>query len=357
MTTSDKSSDQPVGGVPTQRFVEKPDFPYHDLANQWPLMEGGEFAAFKESIRKDIKIRVPVVLLDGKILDGRNRQRVAQELGMPLPVRDFNLEIDGAPEEFVIAMNDDRRHEGPDVVAKRRRERQLRVAAKREKGESTRAIAKEEGISQTQVCKDLESQVNTGRSPENGTVESQVSRGDSPEKTVTGLDRKKYPKKKSVAAKKAAAEGAAAARADNKAAASADDADVAEDAGPEELADENGVPLPDRAVEAFRWVRNINNVILALRRIKKVVNEIGQTPAGRCLHAVSVGAQIAAAAGALKGGRPAFVCPYCKGKDVECRACDSSGWVTALVYDQSPEQQELKAKKAKAKAKAKGGRK
>jgi phage N-6-adenine-methyltransferase len=54
-------------------------------------------------------VREPVVVYDGKILDGRNRYLMARDLGLPFPVRDFEGD-DAAALAFVLSTNLHRRH-------------------------------------------------------------------------------------------------------------------------------------------------------------------------------------------------------------------------------------------------------
>jgi len=52
----------------------------HDAANAFPMMDKARY----ESLRDDIAtcgVLVPLVMCDGKLLDGRNRWRACQELG------------------------------------------------------------------------------------------------------------------------------------------------------------------------------------------------------------------------------------------------------------------------------------
>ena len=94
--------------------------PFHVFANLFPLIEG---AAFDELVA-DIAargLREPILLLDGQILDGRNRYRASRAAGVitsedavdPKDARHFVRFIpaaDGDPLEFVISKNMHRRH-------------------------------------------------------------------------------------------------------------------------------------------------------------------------------------------------------------------------------------------------------
>ncbi len=96
---------------------------FHPFANIFPLIEGPAF----DELVADIKangIREPIMLLDGKILDGRNRYRAGRAGGVlapdgwyadlntrrPAPIIDFNIDWNGDPLAFVVSANLHRRH-------------------------------------------------------------------------------------------------------------------------------------------------------------------------------------------------------------------------------------------------------
>lgn len=96
-----------------------PGLPYHPLANMFPLIEGEAFSGFAD----DILVRgmlEEIVVLDGQILDGRNRYRAAVQIGLIAPDQDWrntpgfvdfaDLRTQLTPFEWVVSKNLHRRH-------------------------------------------------------------------------------------------------------------------------------------------------------------------------------------------------------------------------------------------------------
>lgn len=61
---------------------------FHPLANAFPLIQGEDFADLVEDIRKN-GLQAPIVMYEGRILDGRNRWRACQELDVPHTERPY----------------------------------------------------------------------------------------------------------------------------------------------------------------------------------------------------------------------------------------------------------------------------
>jgi ParB-like chromosome segregation protein Spo0J len=78
----------------------------HEIANLFPLMSGEEFVALKADIKEN-GLKNPVILLDGKILDGRNRFKACQEVGVKAITQDYD---GNDPLADVISWNLKRRH-------------------------------------------------------------------------------------------------------------------------------------------------------------------------------------------------------------------------------------------------------
>ena len=62
---------------------------HHPLADLFPMMQGAEFERFRTALQSDGRLYDEIVLLDGMILDGRNRQRACNETRVAPRYRDF----------------------------------------------------------------------------------------------------------------------------------------------------------------------------------------------------------------------------------------------------------------------------
>lgn len=82
-------------------------YEYHPLSNLFPLMEGDEFDRLVDDIDKNGLLE-PIVLFEGKILDGRNRYRACMKLGRKPTFKKYPNRIN--PLTYVVAENIRRRH-------------------------------------------------------------------------------------------------------------------------------------------------------------------------------------------------------------------------------------------------------
>ena len=79
----------------------------HKAANVMPLMNEEEFSALKNGIKKDGQL-TPIILFEGKILDGRHRYKACRELKIEPIFSDE--EFSGNPYQYVWSVNGQRRH-------------------------------------------------------------------------------------------------------------------------------------------------------------------------------------------------------------------------------------------------------
>lgn len=82
------------------------NIPFHEIANIFPLIHGKEFVELKVDIKQNGCIE-PIVLYEGQILDGRNRFRACQEVGVEPEFVDYEGDD---PLSHVISLNIHRRH-------------------------------------------------------------------------------------------------------------------------------------------------------------------------------------------------------------------------------------------------------
>lgn len=83
-------------------------FQPHPIANLFPMLPEQELAELAEDIRENGLLE-PVVLHEGKILDGRNRNAACERAGVPIRVVEWAGQ-GGSPLRFVLSHNLHRRH-------------------------------------------------------------------------------------------------------------------------------------------------------------------------------------------------------------------------------------------------------
>jgi len=80
---------------------------FHERSSIFPLIEGEDFEALVEDIRKFGQLDEGV-LFKGKILDGRNRYRACKILKIPFKCKEYSEKMD--PLDYIISQNLHRRH-------------------------------------------------------------------------------------------------------------------------------------------------------------------------------------------------------------------------------------------------------
>jgi len=92
----------PMGEVDTSALEA------HPLADLLPYMSASESADHRKSVELD-GLQNPVILFQGKILDGRNRYRACKELGRPIAVFEF-VGTEQQALTYVLSSNQHRRN-------------------------------------------------------------------------------------------------------------------------------------------------------------------------------------------------------------------------------------------------------
>lgn len=118
---------------------------YHPLADVFPLIEGADFDDLVASIKKCGLIH-PIVLFEGRILDGRNRYRACLAAGIEPDFVDFD-EVDPEKQAALVeALNVTRRHLSDS-------QRALLAAQLTKKGTSQADMGRQMNVSERSVQK------------------------------------------------------------------------------------------------------------------------------------------------------------------------------------------------------------
>ncbi|EIZ1085923.1 hypothetical protein MPI44_004471 [Klebsiella oxytoca] len=127
------------------------EYDFHDTANAFPYISGDAYDTLKEDIRIN-GILEPIYLFEGKVIDGRNRYRIAKELGLDdIPTQEYEGDN---PVGFVQSMNLHRRQLTPSqkaAAAAFLAEFKQGQHIDEEEYETQEAIAKKLGISRRMV--------------------------------------------------------------------------------------------------------------------------------------------------------------------------------------------------------------
>ena len=88
---------------------------FHEIANVFPLVKGQDFIELCNDIKANGQLAT-IVLYEGKILDGRNRWRACEDVGITPRTTEFDGDYEAAI-RMVISLNLRRRHMGAQELA------------------------------------------------------------------------------------------------------------------------------------------------------------------------------------------------------------------------------------------------
>jgi hypothetical protein len=293
-------------------MTREPAYAFHPLANGYPLLSGEELTALADAMTRDgYDVAFPIVLYEGQILDGRNRQLAADLAGIQPVYQELPAWKD--PVRFIESANERRRHLSPEWLQQKRQERIARIAALRQQGQSLRQIAEAEGISLTQVHADA-----LASGVQGGTPEADEGR-------TIGKDGKSYARQKTVAP------------------ATSETAPAPDAESPPPALDEVGLPIPEAMVPLFATRDQVRELLALLRQAQALVHRIALGPGGAqyrlLLDKDTKGAdrpyydrRLRAVVADLREQQPhCAICPRCRRDgtlDPHCPACRGHGWLT-----------------------------
>jgi hypothetical protein len=277
----------------------------HPLSAEYRDITGRAWDRFVSNLRENGLVgRRPVVIHDGKVLDGWQLLRGCVEAGIKPEFAHLPEGTD--PQTFVETANDHRRHETQEAAVKRIEDRRERVAASRRQGKSIRIIADEEGVGVGTVQRDLDASTVPP-----GTVEPEGGK-------VKGKDQKTRPAKNQAKKRKSTVPPGT--------------VEPPGDADESVIEDVEGVPVPEQARVAFLGAPAMTEVGRDIDAIGQRVKAISETPAGRLVQYEDVRLHLKNAKGGVIQNKPTHVCPLCQGKRKDCQCCKGTGWTVEHVY-------------------------
>lgn len=282
----------------------------HEICDMLPRIDAKELFELAQDIKKNGQ-QQPILLLDGKILDGRHRYLACQQAQVVPVFKEYAGSL--SPADLVVAMNIRRRH-----LSASQRAMLATSFAKLHHGQNQmRNIA--HPPSQTEAAQELNV---SRRAVQDARV---VADGASPNLRQAVVD--------GVVPVHAAA---AKVRAERKATAA-----KPSPAKAAPVEDQRIKFIADKAAE-FEAFLDIASELSALR---KRTLDACKMPLGAFINSQQVASLFDDLIFQLRSSKPVAVCPYCGGDG--CKVCRKQGWVTKTLFENAP--RELKAKAIKAK--------
>lgn len=315
---------------------------WHPFAEKFPLLEGEEWEAFKASIREtngpELRVTYRLVKGEKQGLDGRNRYRACQELGIECPMEKVFLDDDQV-KAFIIRRNINRRHLGTAL-------RWQLIHDLNDEKLSTRRIADTIGVSQSTVRRDLATPAPgapIGAPETSETLEKSTNQVNTPQGKVTGSDGKTYPATKPApASPEPGTNGHANGAAKPKPKANPEPA-AEEPAAPDVVRDDIGYPVPEKCLPAFETAKAIGKACRDIDDLVRRVEELGKSDGGRLMHTASQIQTLRNVRKSLWASRATHVCPYCSGTRKLCEGCkgpegQATGWTNRATYESAPQE-------------------
>lgn len=276
---------------------------WHPFAEKFPLLQGDEWSAFKNSIERTRGNIFPVLYrtVDGaqQGLDGRNRFRACEELGLHCRMEELYV-ADEEVVDFILDRNVHRRHMTREL-------RQELVAELRGQGKSTREIAERLGVNDKTVRNDLRDSGAEKSAPD----------------TITGRDGKTYPSR---------AERLNIPQPQRPSILTDDDQE--QPAG-KTLRDAAGNVVPAQAVLAFERAELLSTWGREVDALLRMLSDILDGPVTRLIDHETIKLHFRNGKMGVLQNRATHVCPLCFGRETAgppCVCCKGDGWTAEHVY-------------------------
>lgn len=307
--------------------------PLHEVCTLFPAMESDQRDAMRDDIRRN-GVQMPIWVYDGKIIDGRNRAEICDELGVDCPVQEYTGSEDDLV-TFVLSLNMQRRHLSSSQragiaaealsVQRRLRENEAKPGRpSKPAGEDkpSKPASRDEAIDE------LAAAVGSNRRylkfadllrQERPDLLKKVIAGDVSIRTLIdelGDDLKGGHEPEE--SKPASSQGS--------------------ESSDEERADCFGHPVPEHMHEAWDGVKKFTELAAQAKALRTAIGELCESAAGAYIERAKqeVCASLKHVEAELKAMCPYVVCPHCEG--ATCNQCRGVGWIPKAVYDLLPEE-------------------
>jgi hypothetical protein len=312
--------------------------PIHPYAEIFPPMTFPDFDRLCGDIQQN-GLQEDIVLLEGKVLDGRSRYLACLARNVEPRFRPYAGEC-GSPLAFVVARNLHRRHltESQRALVAARlkplfegeaRQRKLAVlkqgssfpvvmnSSQREDSEKRRSVHKAAELMRVSRCS-----VQAADRVHKQGVEPLVAAVEGGNVSVSAAARiAALPAEEQQAVVAAIASGLKPRQALTR----------ARNAGPAGQAaawiDDQGQPLPESLIPAFRERTQFDQLCRRIDRVVRAVGRLGKSPAALYLDVAQVSSSLEAASRSLAAARPSRLCPHQAEAALHCSACHGHGWI------------------------------
>jgi hypothetical protein len=310
--------------------------PIHPYAEIFPPMNFPDFDRLCGDIQQN-GLQEDIVLLDGKVLDGRSRYLACLARGMTPRFRPYAGEC-GSPLAFVIARNLHRRHLTESqraLVAARLKPLFEEEARQRQIAGLKRGSDLPVGENSPQREKHAEKR----RSAQKAAELMQVS-----DFSVKAADKVHKQGVEPLVA--AVAEGKVSVSAAARIAALPAEQQQTEVARlerglkgkqsvpqvqgtPAACVDDDGRPLPDQVLPAFRQRPRLDQLSQRIDAVARQVERLKTSPVAAHLNVEAASCSLRAVGRTLAAARPSRLCPHPADSAADCPACGGHGWIPA----------------------------
>ena len=102
--------------------------------------------------------------------------------------------------------------------------------------------------------------------------------------------------------------------------------------------DKNGNPLPKKTLSAFAALEEFTSIKSRISTLKGDIAKLAETEAGAFIRWNPIKIDLENVYRSIRFSAPYCVCPYCKGKKKDCKACGGMGWGGETLYKNAPEE-------------------